>query len=187
MAGSLVATHNLRHFQRLMLDIRQAIRDNDWSAFGAGWPGLGPISPHCLDCPGAHFMPHSLSRCPFCFWLKRRCPRRPVLPQVMWPRQPMGGMSWLILFGFLGLMLFMTSTAGRKQRKQHEALMASLKKRDRVVTTGGVMGVVVDVFDDRVVLKVDESTNTRMTFVREAISRRIESEQSEDDSANPND
>mgnify|MGYP005709019767 FL=1 len=101
--------------------------------------------------------------------------------------QPMGGMSWLILFGFLGLMLFMTSTAGRKQRKQHEALMASLKKRDRVVTTGGVMGVVVDVFDDRVVLKVDESTNTRMTFVREAISRRIESEQSEDDSANPND
>ena len=90
-------------------------------------------------------------------------------------------------FGFLGLMLFMTSTAGRKQRKQHEALMASLKKRDRVVTTGGAMGVVVDVFDDRVVLKVDESTNTRMTFVREAISRRIESEQSEDDSANPND
>ena len=87
--------------------------------------------------------------------------------------QPMGGMSWLILFAFLGLMLFMTSTAGRKQRKQHEALMASLKKRDRVVTTGGVMGVVVDVFDDRVVLKVDESTNTRMTFVREAISRRI--------------
>ena len=40
MAGSLVATHNLRHFQRLMLDIRQAIRDNDWSAFRAGWPGL---------------------------------------------------------------------------------------------------------------------------------------------------
>ena len=101
--------------------------------------------------------------------------------------EPMGGMSWLILFGFLGLMLFMTSSAGRKQRKQHEALMASLKKRDRVVTTGGVMGVVVDVFDDRVVLKVDESTNTRMTFVREAISRRIESEQSEEDSANPND
>ena len=101
--------------------------------------------------------------------------------------EPMGGMTWLILFGFLGLMLFMTSTAGRKQRKQHEALMASLKKRDRVVTTGGVMGVVVDVFDDRLVLKVDESTNTRMTFVREAISRRIESEQSEDDSATPND
>jgi queuine tRNA-ribosyltransferase len=40
MAGSLVATHNLRHFQRLMLDIRQAIRDNDWSAFRAGWPEL---------------------------------------------------------------------------------------------------------------------------------------------------
>ena len=56
MAGSLVATHNLRR-QRLMLDIRRAIRDNDWSAFRAGWPELGPISPHCLDRLGAHFMP----------------------------------------------------------------------------------------------------------------------------------
>ena len=69
-------------------------------------------------------------------WLKRRCRRRPVRPQVMWPRPNPWGDELADSFGFLGLMLFMTSTAGRKQRKQHEALMASLKKRDRVVTTG---------------------------------------------------
>jgi queuine tRNA-ribosyltransferase len=34
----LVSLHNLRHFQRLMLDIRRAIRDNDWLAFGRCWP-----------------------------------------------------------------------------------------------------------------------------------------------------
>ncbi|MBL8746688.1 MAG: tRNA guanosine(34) transglycosylase Tgt [Phycisphaerae bacterium] len=34
----LVSLHNLRHFQRLMLDIRRAIRDNDWLAFGRRWP-----------------------------------------------------------------------------------------------------------------------------------------------------
>lgn len=34
----LVSLHNLRHFQRLMLDIRAAIRENAWLAFGRQWP-----------------------------------------------------------------------------------------------------------------------------------------------------
>lgn len=34
----LVSLHNLRHFQRLMLDIRRAVRDDDWSGFARVWP-----------------------------------------------------------------------------------------------------------------------------------------------------
>jgi queuine tRNA-ribosyltransferase len=34
----LVSLHNLRHFQRLMLDIRRAIVHNDWSLVERGWP-----------------------------------------------------------------------------------------------------------------------------------------------------
>jgi len=34
----LVSIHNLRHFQRLMLDIRHAIRDDGWSALFHKWP-----------------------------------------------------------------------------------------------------------------------------------------------------
>ena len=34
----LVSLHNLRHFQRLLLDIRQAIADNDWSFIIKRWP-----------------------------------------------------------------------------------------------------------------------------------------------------
>ncbi|MFA7236410.1 MAG: tRNA guanosine(34) transglycosylase Tgt [Phycisphaeraceae bacterium] len=37
----LVSLHNLRHFQRLMLDIRRAIRDDGWSSLRADWPVLG--------------------------------------------------------------------------------------------------------------------------------------------------
>lgn len=36
----LVSLHNLRHFQRLMLDIRAAIRDDAWSDLAQGWPVL---------------------------------------------------------------------------------------------------------------------------------------------------
>ncbi len=34
----LVSLHNLRHFQRLMLDIRRAIREDAWSDFARRWP-----------------------------------------------------------------------------------------------------------------------------------------------------
>ncbi len=36
----LVSLHNVRHFQRLMLDIRSAIREDDWSGFFSRWPRL---------------------------------------------------------------------------------------------------------------------------------------------------
>jgi len=38
LGGILVSLHNLRHFQRLLLDIRGAIRDNDWSSMARRWP-----------------------------------------------------------------------------------------------------------------------------------------------------
>ncbi len=41
----LVSIHNLRHFQRYMLDIRATIRDDDWSGLLQRWPvaATGPI------------------------------------------------------------------------------------------------------------------------------------------------
>jgi queuine tRNA-ribosyltransferase len=42
----LVTLHNLRHFQRLMRDIRAAIRADDWSALEREWPVLGVHSGH---------------------------------------------------------------------------------------------------------------------------------------------
>jgi queuine tRNA-ribosyltransferase len=45
MAGEMlgpimVSVHNIRHFQRLLLDIRRAIADNDWSYLYHRWPVL---------------------------------------------------------------------------------------------------------------------------------------------------
>ena len=38
LGPTLVSLHNLRHFQRLVLDIRAAIADNRWTAFARRWP-----------------------------------------------------------------------------------------------------------------------------------------------------
>ncbi len=39
----LVSMHNIRHYQRLMLDIREAISEDSWSLLEARWPVLGPL------------------------------------------------------------------------------------------------------------------------------------------------
>ncbi|MHC4415311.1 MAG: tRNA guanosine(34) transglycosylase Tgt [Planctomycetota bacterium] len=36
----LVSIHNIRHFQRLMLDIHRAIREDSWSGLAGSWPVL---------------------------------------------------------------------------------------------------------------------------------------------------
>jgi len=38
----LVSLHNLRHFQRLMLDIRHAVREDDWLGLAERWPVAEP-------------------------------------------------------------------------------------------------------------------------------------------------
>ncbi len=40
----LLSLHNLRHFQRLLVDIRQAIRDDAWSSLVRAWPVLDQAS-----------------------------------------------------------------------------------------------------------------------------------------------
>ena len=46
LGAILLSLHNLRHFQRLMLDIRAAIRDDAWPAFALAWPVAGLHTDH---------------------------------------------------------------------------------------------------------------------------------------------
>ena len=68
----------------------------------------------------------------------------------------------MIIFSFFG---------GRKQKKRRATMLDSLEKRDQVLTRGGVFGTIVEIKSDRVVLKVDESSNTRITVVRDSIEQ----------------
>lgn len=71
----------------------------------------------------------------------------------------------------LGLVLFwwILSRGRRKEQRRYQQMLAELKKNDRVQTIGGILGTVVDVRDNEVVLKVDESSNVKVRFNRGAI------------------
>lgn len=81
--------------------------------------------------------------------------------------------AWIMpvmLLGMLVLMIGMTAWSSRKQKKQRDAMMSALRKGDKVITGGGVIGHIVDMTDDEVVLRVEEG---RIRFSKSAIQGAI--------------
>jgi preprotein translocase subunit YajC len=67
----------------------------------------------------------------------------------------------------------------RTQDKQRTDMLSQLKRGDRIQTIGGILGTVTEVRDSEVVVKVDESSNTKLRFTRSAIHRVVEEEKAE--------
>ncbi len=80
-----------------------------------------------------------------------------------------GGQLIFMLLGLMVLMFIMTSFSQKKEKRRRAEMLESLKKNDKVVTIGGVIGTVVEVKATEITLKVDESSNTRMRFSRSSI------------------
>lgn len=73
--------------------------------------------------------------------------------------------------------IFLSARSQKKREKrEREDMYNRLSKNDRVQTIGGIVATVVSVKDNEVVLKVDESTNTKMTFLQSAIQRIVTDE-----------
>lgn len=72
----------------------------------------------------------------------------------------------------IGVMFYFLLIRPEQRRKnEHQRMLDGIKKNDRVITAGGIYGVVVNVGKEDITLRVDESGNTRMRFQRSAITR----------------
>ena len=74
----------------------------------------------------------------------------------------------------IGVFLYMLAIRPmKKQEKERKALRESIKKNDRVLTTGGIIGVIANIRDkdDEITLKVDENSNVRIRVTRSSIVR----------------
>jgi preprotein translocase subunit YajC len=75
----------------------------------------------------------------------------------------------LMMIVFFYFLVFLPQ---KRERQKQDTFHKTLKKNDRVVTIGGVVGTIVNVEPEGklITLKVDD--NTRMSFLREAIQRK---------------
>ncbi|MCA9296714.1 MAG: preprotein translocase subunit YajC [Phycisphaerales bacterium] len=103
---------------------------------------------------------------------------------------PGGGSNFMLIMmlGLGAVMLYSLVFGQRREKKRRESMLNSIRKHDEVQTAGGVIGSVVEIKNDRIVLKVDEASNTRITFSRSAVQHVVNSsgEKSEPDSSNKN-
>ena len=79
---------------------------------------------------------------------------------------PLSGL-WMIALIFV-IFYFLLIRPQQKKQKQHQNMLGTLKKGDRVVTSGGVYGTVVGVKDNIVVLRIAE--DVKVEFVKSAVT-----------------
>lgn len=87
---------------------------------------------------------------------------------------PEGGPpQWIgsvIMFGAIGaIFYFLLIRPQAKQEKERRAMLDALKKRDRVVTGGGLIGSVSDIRDDEVTLRISENPDVKVRVRRSSV------------------
>jgi preprotein translocase subunit YajC len=83
---------------------------------------------------------------------------------------------WQMLFPFIAifaLFYFLMIRPQKREQSRRQAMLNAVKKNDRVVTIGGIYGVVTNVHReaDEVTIKVDEATNTKLRVTLSSVSR----------------
>ena len=73
-----------------------------------------------------------------------------------------------VAVAFVGLMMWQSRSRKKQEAKRRE-LLNSLQKGNKITTIGGIIGTVIEVKENEVTVKTDESNNVRMKFARWAI------------------
>jgi len=94
---------------------------------------------------------------------KEAAPRPPSSPIMQF-------LPLILIFVVMYMFLF---RGPKKKQQQHQKMVQSLRRNDKVRTIGGILGTVIDIKDDEITLKVDESSNTKIKVTPSAISKSL--------------
>jgi preprotein translocase subunit YajC len=83
-----------------------------------------------------------------------------------------GSLLWIAVM--VAMMYFLILRPQKKQQKNREAMLDSLKKGDRVITTGGIHGIIRAIKDDRVTLEI--ASEIFVHFAKGAIASIVRSD-----------
>ncbi len=81
------------------------------------------------------------------------------------------GSFFPFLILMFAVMYFLMIRPNQKREKERREMLNSIAKGDKVVTTGGICGIVVGVNDKTVVLKVSDEPVTKIEFMRSSVAQ----------------
>lgn len=84
-------------------------------------------------------------------------------------------MSFLPLIFIVAIFYFLVFMPMQKQKKQQAAMLAGLQAGNEVVTTGGIVGTIVNVDTDTLVLRV-KPDNIKLMVARSAVASLVQQE-----------
>ena len=87
--------------------------------------------------------------------------------------------SWIFILLIGAVFYFLLIRPQQRQRRAQQELVRSIEVGDEVITSSGLFGRVVELDDNDVVLEV--APQTRLRFIRGAISRRLTEDEGEDE------
>jgi len=92
--------------------------------------------------------------------------------------------SLLLLGGIFVVFYFLLIRPQQKRRKQEEQrkkeMLDNLARNDHVMTIGGIHGVVTNVGEEEISIRIDDKSDARMRINRDAISKVIGEEDEEE-------
>jgi preprotein translocase subunit YajC len=98
----------------------------------------------------------------------------PVLAQQTAAPGQGSSMTFLIFMGLMfAAMWFLMIAPQRKKQKEHEKMVKALGSGDEILTAGGIYGVVTNVKDDRLVVRIAEGTKVEIgrSFVQTVLKK----------------
>jgi len=84
--------------------------------------------------------------------------------------QPNPIMTMIPFILMFAIFYFMLIRPQKQQQKKHQAMLDALKKGDKIVTAGGLIGKVLNVKDKDVVIKVGDD-DIKLEVLRSSISQ----------------
>jgi len=99
-----------------------------------------------------------------------------LLAQEETPAAPAFGSGMMIPMAIIMVLFYFMILRPQKNKEQSfRSMIDNLKEKDRIVTVGGIYGVVTNVLRDRdeVTVRIDESTGTKIRIGTSAIARLV--------------
>jgi preprotein translocase subunit YajC len=89
------------------------------------------------------------------------------------PQQPLFANNYIFLFGLMAVMMyFVLFRPQQQQAKKQAKLLAALKSGDKIITSSGIVGVVITVKDTTVSLR---SADAKMEVTKSSVTQILES------------